>query len=450
MTDIIKIKKGLSINLAGSAEKILVKSEKAEFYAVKPTDFHGLIPKLEVQVGDSVQTGSALFHDKKHPEIKFTSPVSGTVSAINRAERRQIQEVVIKAEGTNKFKEFIKADPASLDRDSIISNILQSGLWPVILQRPYDIIANPEITPKAIFISAFDTAPLAPDYDLIIKGLENEFQYGINALTKLTAGKVHLNVDNEFSSLSPFHNIQGVQINKFSGKHPAGNVGIQINHIDPVNKGEVVWCLRPQDVVAIGRLFLNGQYDASKIIALVGSKVKHPRYYKTIGGSSIETLINNNIAEGDFRIINGNVLTGKKVHINGFLGFYDTMVTVIPEGNYSEFLGWALPGFGKFSFSRTFFSWLAPGKIYSLDTNLHGGHRSFVMTGQYESVFPMDILPEQLLKAILANDIDKMEHLGIYEVAPEDFALCEFICTSKIDAQEIVRNGLDAMMKEMN
>jgi Na+-transporting NADH:ubiquinone oxidoreductase subunit A len=450
MNDVIKITKGLTINLKGTAEKIFIKSEQADFFAVKPTDFHGLIPKLEVQAEDTVLAGSAIFHDKNHPDIKFTSPISGTISAINRGERRQIMEVIIKADGSVKYKDFLKANPALLDRESVKNNILQSGLWPVIIQRPYDIIANPGKTPKAIFISAFDTAPLAPDYDFLIKGLEQEFQYGIDALAKLTDGKIHLNIESDYPASSPYYKIQGVQINKFLGKHPAGNVGVQINHIDPVNKGETVWCLRPQNVVAIGRLFLNGQYDASRIIVVAGPMVKYPRYYKTIEGTSLMPLVDGNIKEGEPRIISGNILTGKKVMATGYLGYYDSMVTIISEGNYSEFLGWALPGFRKFSLSHAFFSWLTPSKTYSLDTNLHGGHRTFVMTGQYEKVFPMDILPVQLIKAILANDIDKMEQLGIYEVAPEDFALCEFVCTSKIDAQEIVRNGLDAMMKEMN
>jgi Na+-transporting NADH:ubiquinone oxidoreductase subunit A len=450
MTDVIKIRKGLSINLKGAAEKIIVKSDKAGFFALKPTDFHGITAKLEVQVDDSVQAGSALFHDKNHPEIKFTSPVSGVVTAINRGERRQIMEVIIKADNSNNFKEFVKANASSLDRESVKNNILQSGLWPLIIQRPYDIIANPTVTPKAIFISAFDTAPLAPDYDFLIKGMEQEFQVGIDALLKLTDGKVHLNIDNEFPPSCSYKKVQGVQLNVFAGKHPAGNVGVQINRIDPINKGETVWCLRPQDVVSIGRLFLTGHYDASKIVVVAGSMVKHPRYYKTIGSTSIENLIKDNIKEGDARFISGNILTGKKISSQGYIGFYDSLLTIIPEGSHFEFLGWALPGFSKFSLSHSFFSWLTPSKSYSLDTNLHGGRRSFVMTGQYEKVFPFDILPVHLIKAILANDIDKMEQLGIYEVAPEDFALCEFACTSKIEAQDIIRNGLDSMMKEMN
>jgi Na+-transporting NADH:ubiquinone oxidoreductase subunit A len=450
MTDIIKIRQGLSIKLKGVAEKIFIKAEKAVFYAVKPPEFHGITPKLTIQAEDHVKAGSVLFYDKDRPEIKFTAPISGTISAINRGERRQIIDVVIKADDAIEYESFMKLDPVVTNREKIIENILISGLWPVIRQRPYDVIANPKDTPKAIFISTFDSAPLAPDYDFLVKGLEQEFQYGINALLKLSGGKVHLNVNSENEASSIFLKVRGVQINKFAGRHPAGNVGVQINHIDPVNKGEVVWCLGPQDVISIGRLFMYGHYDASKIVVLAGSMVQEPKYYKTISGASIQSIVNNNLKEGEVRIISGNVLIGTKVSPDGFLGFYDSMVTAIPEGKYFEFLGWALPGFKKYSLSHSFFSWLKPSKEFSLDTNLHGGLRSFVMTGQYEKVFPMSVLPVQLLKAILANDIDRMEQLGIYEVSPEDFALCEFVCTSKINVQEIVRKGLDTMMKEMN
>jgi Na+-transporting NADH:ubiquinone oxidoreductase subunit A len=450
MTDIIKIRQGLSIKLKGVAEKIFIKAEKAVFYAVKPPEFHGITPKLTIQAEDHVKAGSVLFYDKDRPEIKFTAPISGTISAINRGERRQIIDVVIKADDAIEYESFMKLDPVVTNREKIIENILISGLWPVIRQRPYDVIANPKDTPKAIFISTFDSAPLAPDYDFLVKGLEQEFQYGINALLKLSGGKVHLNVNSENEASSIFLKVRGVQINKFAGRHPAGNVGVQINHIDPVNKGEVVWCLGPQDVISIGRLFMYGHYDASKIVVLAGSMVQEPKYYKTISGASIQSIVNNNLKEGEVRIISGNVLIGTKVSPDGFLGFYDSMVTAIPEGKYFEFLGWALPGFKKYSLSHSFFSWLKPSKEFSLDTNLHGGLRSFVMTGQYENVFPMSVLPVQLLKAILANDIDRMEQLGIYEVSPEDFALCEFVCTSKINVQEIVRKGLDTMMKEMN
>jgi Na+-transporting NADH:ubiquinone oxidoreductase subunit A len=448
MSDIIKIRKGLNINLKGKAEKIFVRAEKAEFFAVKPSDFCGLTPKLTVEVEDTVKAGSVLFFDKYIPEIKFTSPVSGKVQAINRGERRSILEIVIKADNSIEYEPFIKTDPLALNREEIIGNILNSGLWPSIRQRPYNIIANPKDTPKSIFISAFDTAPLAPDYDFALKGLEREFQTGLNALLKLSGGKVHVNISCESPVATIFTKAQGVQINKFRGPHPTGNVGIQIHKIEPVNKSDVIWVIAPQDVIAIGRLFEKGLYDASRIIALTGSEVLRPKYYKTIAGTSIQPLITGNISEGDIRFISGNVLAGTRISKDGFLGYYDNQLTIIPEGKYHEFLGWAKPGFNKYSYSHAFFSWLFPGKEYKLDTNMHGAVRAFVMTGQYEKVLPMDIYPMQLLKAILAEDIERMEKLGIYEVAEEDFALCEYICTSKIEIQKIIRNGISLMIKE--
>jgi Na+-transporting NADH:ubiquinone oxidoreductase subunit A len=450
MSDIIKIRKGLNINLQGKAEKIYIKAKKAELYAVKPTDFQGLIPKLIVHTNDKINAGSVLFYDKYRPEIKFTSPVSGTVMAINRGERRQILEIVISPDEIFTYERFLQADPSSLDRDSIIQNLLDSGLWPVIRQRPYNRIANPSDTPKAIFISAFDTAPLAPDYDFLLNGLDKEFQFGINALIKLSGGKVHLNLEGTYPPSSVFANAKGVQINKFKGPHPAGNIGTQIHYIDPINKGEIVWFVSPQDVVTIGRLFLMGHFDASRIIALTGSEVKFPRYYKTMAGSCILSVTKDNVMDGKLRFISGNVLTGIRVSQKGFLGFYDSQITVIPEGDKYEFMGWLAPGFNKFSLSRTFLSWLMPGKEYRIDSNIHGGKRALMITGDFEKVFPFDIYPMQLLKAIIIEDIDLMEKLGIYEVVEEDFALCEFIDTSKTDIQDLVRKGLDLMIKEMN
>lgn len=450
MSDIIKIKKGLNIRLKGKAEKIFVKAKKAELYAVKPTDFHGVTPKLTVKVEDKVKAGSILFFDKARPEIKFTSPVSGSVQLVNRGERRRILEVIIQPDEVTEFENFKKADPASLNRDEVIKNLLESGLWPCIRQRPYNIIANPDDSPKAIFISSFDTAPLAPDYDFLMKDMEQEFQTGINALRKLTNGKIHLNIDGAYNTPTVFTKTGGVQLNKFTGPHPAGNVGVQIQRIDPINKGELVWVISPQDVAIIGRLFINGRYDASKIIALTGSEVKAPKYYKTISGACIQSITETNITDGNVRFISGNVLTGTKVGQKGFLSFYDSQITVIPEGNKHEFMGWLAPGFKKFSLSRSFWSWLSTSKEYQIDTNVHGGERALMITGNFEQVFPMDIYPMQLVKAIIIEDIDLMEKLGIYEIIEEDFALCEFVDTSKTNIQAIVRKGLDLMIKEMS
>ena len=449
MSKVIKICKGLDIKLKGKAEKIFMKPDPADLYAVKPNDFHNLIPKLTVKTDDIVKAGTPLFFDKYHPEIYLTSPVSGQVVAINRGERRQVLQIVIKADAEIEYESFVKGEPSRMSIKDIKNNLLKSGLWPTIRQRPYDIIADPEDMPKAIFISAFDTAPLAPDYDFIVKDCEADFQTGIDALSKLTVGNTHVNINDEYPASQVFTGARNVQINKFRGPHPAGTIGIQIHHIDPINKGDMVWYISPQDVITIGRLFDKGIYDASKVIALAGSEVLKPRYYKIIGGASIKNIIENNIEDGNNRFISGNALTGTRIAPDGFVGYYDSLITVIPEGDHYEFLGWAMPGFKKYSVSRSYWSWLMSGKEHTLDTNLNGGLRAFVITGEYEKVFPMDIYPVQLVKAILVKDIDHMEKLGIYEVAPEDFALCEFVCTSKIDVQNIIREGLDFMIKEM-
>lgn len=449
MAKVNKIKKGLNIRLKGKAEKIFIRADQADFYAVKPPDFPTLIPKLAVKEGDKVKAGSALFYDKYKPEILFTSPVSGKVSEIVRGERRRILEVIVEADQEIEYLSFPKAEPLKLERNDIIDVLLKSGMWPFIRQRPYNIIANPQDVPKAIFISAFNTSPLAPDNDFVVKDGDKDFQLGIDALSKLTPGDIHLNLDATYPASRVYTQARRVQLNYFRGPHPAGTIGVQIHAIDPINKGEIVWFINPQDVISIGRLFDTGTYDVSKVIALTGSEVKKPRYYRVIGGTSILKLTEDNVEEGNNRYISGNVLTGTKIENDGFIGFYDTQITVIPEGDHFEFLGWARPGFGKYSYSKTFLSWLAPGKKYRIDTNLKGGERAFVITGLYEKVFPMKIYPMQLLKAIMIEDIDLMEKLGIYEVGEDDFALSEFICPSKIEMQSIVRKGLDLMIKEM-
>lgn len=450
MPEIIKIRKGLSVNLKGKAEKIFVKSEPAELYAVKPTDFHGLVPKLTVKVGDQVKAGSCLFFDKYQPDIKFTSPVSGEVVAVNRGERRKILEVVIKPDGKQESVEFKKADPKQLSRDEVIQNLLESGIWPVLRQRPFNTLAAPNVMPKAIFISAFDSAPLAPDYDFILQDYAHEFQAGIDALGKLTQGVVHLGINALYPPTPAIANVKGVQVTRFQGAHPAGTVGVQIHKVNPINKGEHVWTVGPQEVVTIGRVFLQGVYDASKTIALAGSEVLNPRYFKTIGGAQIKSLTANNVTSNTNRFISGDVFTGTQVDESGFLGYYHSLVSVIPEGNFHEFFGWLSPGVHKLSTSRTFLSTLLPGKQFAPNTNLHGGKRALMITGSFEKVFPFDIYPMQLIKAIIVEDIDLMEKLGIYEVTDEDFALCEFVDTSKNDIQSIVRNGLDLMIKEMS
>jgi len=450
MPKVIKLKKGLDIPIKGEAANNLEHIDKPETFAIKPSDFLGLIPKLLVKVGDKVKAGTPLFFDKYQPEVQYVSPVSGEVEAVNRGERRRILEVVIKADQEDLSEDFLIGDPQDLSSEAIKAELLKSGLWPAIKMRPYGIVARPADQPKAIFISGFDSSPLAPDYDFIFDEESNAWRTGIDAITKLTSGKVHLGLSVKKEN-KIFSETKGVEIHYFDGPHPAGNVGIQIHSISPINKGEIIWTLQPIEVIMIGRLFLTGKYDASRIIALVGSEVKKPVYIRFWLGGSLSGLLNGRIAKGNTRIISGNVLTGTTAVKDGFLGFYDTMVSVIPDGNYYEMFGWALPGFGKYSPSRTFFSWLAPKKKkYILDSNTHGEERAFVLSDEYDKVLPMDILPVYLLKAILANDIDAMEQLGIYEVIEEDFALCEYICTSKIMVQSIIRKGINSMIKELS
>jgi len=443
----ITLNKGLDIKLNGKAEKVLVDAQKAKMFAVQPTDFEGIIPKLLVKPGAEVKAGTVLFFAKKNPNIKFTSPVSGVVKQIVRGERRRILHVLIEADSENSYEEFKTSDISSLSEESIKETLLNSGVWPFIRQRPYAIIADPETKPKSIFISAFDSAPLGVDYEFILSKEADNFQKGIDVLSKLTDGNVNLNIDGNADS-SFFSNIKGVELNKFIGKHPAGTIGTQINKIDPLNKGEFVWYVNPQDVVIIGRLFSEGKFDARKIIALVGSQVSEPKYYNTILGAELNVFNEEALNDKSNRVINGNVLTG--IIANGFIGAYNSQVSVIPEGNYYEFFGWISPRLNKFSMSKTYLSWLMPSKKYSLDTNVNGGDRAIVVTGQYEKVVPMDILPTYLVKACLAEDIDKMEQLGIYEVAEEDLALCEFVCTSKIEVQKIIRDGINLMIKELS
>jgi Na+-transporting NADH:ubiquinone oxidoreductase subunit A len=451
MSKFIKIKRGLNLKLIGEAVKTVENLPIADLFAIKPNDFTGLIPKLLVKVGETVLAGTPLFYNKNNEAIKVCSPVSGEVVEILRGAKRVILEIKILADRKIEYAAFLMSNPNDLKREEVVEKLLKAGAWPFIRQRPYGIIANPSESPKSIFISAFDSNPMAPDNDFILSGEENNFQTGLDALKKLTEGKIHLNVRSDSSPSSIFSNAKSVQINKISGPHPAGNISVQIHHIDPINKGEAVWYINPQDVLIIGKLFNEGLFDASRTIALTGSQINTPKYYKTIVGSCIKNILTQGgLKKGEHRIISGSVLSGNKVPVNGFLGFYDSQITVIPEGHEFEFMGWLVPGLNKFSMSRTFFSWMTPNKIYDLDTNLHGEERPFVMTGQYEKVFPMDIYPVQLLKSILIEDIDMMEKLGIYEVAEEDFALCELVCTSKIKSQEIIRQGLEIVRKEFS
>lgn len=449
MSKDIRIKKGLNINLIGAAEQTTSKAVLSNVYALNLDDFHGITPKMLLKQGAEVKAGEPLFYNKNKEDMLFVSPVSGELVEIVRGARRKILTLKILADKTQEYVTHKILDVEKSDAENIKTFLLQSGGWTFIKQRPYDIIANPEITPKAIFISGYTTAPLAADANYVLNGKEAELQAAITALGKLTPGQIHVSVNG--ASNSPLEKLDGITLHKISGPHPAGLVGTQINKIDPINKGEVAWTVAPQDLVIIGELLLTGKFNAERTIALAGSVVKAPKYYTTKIGAEISTfLYASGVNEDKFRLINGDVLTGSKTHPEGYLGFYNNTVTAIPEGDDYEFFGWNKPVFNKISSTRALtFSWMQPKKKYDLDTNTNGEHRAFVVTGLYEDVFPLDIYPLQLLKACMVKDLDEMEQLGLYEVAPEDFSLTEFICISKQPHQQIIREGLDLLHQEI-
>ena len=471
MAETITIKKGLDIPIAGAAEKRITNAIGIKLYAVKPTDFVGLTPRLLVEEGDVVATGDALFCDKNDERIRFTSPVNGYVKAIVRGEKRRLLEVVIEA-----------GDSSSLvldvphTADEIKTAMLRSGLWTTLRQRPFGVVANPDDHPKAIFVSAFDTAPLAPDYDFVLQGKEEFFKKGLEALTKLNNGEVHVcfrpdqglakHLSSLTSHLSPHY---------VKGPHPAGNIGTQIAHIDPINKGEVVWTMNAQDVVVLGELVSTGVYRPEKVIAVAGPQIKNPHYYRIKAGASMAGIVAEQVLNSNYpkmendntaienRVISGNILSGTQISHEGFIGAYDDLVSILPEGDYYDFMGWMMPGIKKYSYSRTFLSGFMPkstfkpmgiqlprfSNFWRFDTNTHGDERPLVFTGSFERVFPFDIYPTQLIKACIIGDIELMEQLGIYEVEPEDFALCEFIDVSKTEIQRIIREALETLRKEV-
>jgi Na+-transporting NADH:ubiquinone oxidoreductase subunit A len=449
MSKDIRIRKGLNINLVGAAEPATSKAALSNVYAINLSDFHGLTPKMLVKEGAEVKAGEPIFYNKEVASMMFVSPVSGELIEIERGARRRILTIKILADKTQESLAHKTLDLQKASAADIKAFLLKSGCWPFVKQRPYDLIANPVTTPKAIFISACNTAPLAADVDYIVAGKEKELQAAVTALGKLTPGKVHVSVSAAGSS--PFSGLQGIELHKVSGPHPAGLVGTQINKIDPINKGELVWTLSPQDLVIIGEALLTGKFNPERLVALAGSSIKKPHYFKTKIGAEIATfLYASGVNDEKFRVINGDVLTGSKTRPDGHLGFYNTTVTAIPEGDDYEFFGWTKPVFDKVSTTRALtFSWLQPKKKYDLDTNTNGEHRAFVVTGQYEEVFPLDIYPLQLLKACMVKDLDEMEQLGLYEVIPEDFSLTEFVCISKQPHQKIIREGLDLLYKEI-
>ena len=450
MSNNIYLKKGLNIPIAGAAAQTTKKVIVPDVVALKPTDFRGLVPKLLVREGDKVLAGTPVMADKMSQNILFTSPVSGVVAEVVRGEKRKLLEVRIKADAEQEYVDFGSKRVADLSAEQIKEAILAAGLWPAIMQRPYGIIANPEVTPKAVFVSAFSTAPLAADPAFTLRDDLSNIQTAIDALGKMTGKKVHLSLNAETYSGSPFHKLTNVVTHTFSGKHPAGNVGVQIHHICPIRKGETVWTVSLTMLAAIGKLFNTGKLDLKRKIAVTGPKVKTPAYVDGYPGISMKDINEFYGNPAELRFVSGDVLTGTNVGAEGYLGFHDNQITILEEGDKYELLGWAKPFRPKlFSASRTYFSWLTPNKKYDMDTNLHGGPRAFVMNDLYSKVLPMDLYPVYLLKACLANDIDKMEKFGIYEVIEEDLALCEYVCPSKIYIQQIITDGIALMLKEM-
>ena len=483
MSNTITIRKGLDLPVDGAAEWRLTDARSITTYAVKPTDFVGLTPRLVVEEGDTVHVGDTLFVDKHDERIRFTSSVDGHVKAIVRGEKRKLLEVVVEADfkSAGSMGSDYKSSPAPQTAEEIKAAMLQCGLWTLLRQRPFGIVANPDDTPKAIFVSAFDSAPLAPDYDFALQGKETLFAKGIEALTQLTKGLVHVC----FRPGQKIANVVGegrhaglplrVVSHYMKGPHPAGNIGTQIAKIDPINKGEVVWTMNVQDVAVLGELVTTGVYRPEKVIAVAGPNIKNPHYYRIKAGACLSEIIQGQLLNNDYprmdaddaakknRVISGDILSGTQIAVDGFIGAYDDLVSILPEGDYYDFMGWLMPGVRKFSFSRTFISGFMPKStfkpmgielprfesLWKFDTNTHGDERPLVFTGNFERVFPFDIYPTQLIKACIVGDIDLMENLGIYEVEPEDFALCEFIDTSKTDIQAIIRKALEQLRKEV-
>ncbi len=448
MANVIKLRKGLDINLKGKAATTLASVEKSAEIALVPEGFPGVTPKLVVREGDVVKAGDALFVNKAYPEEKFASPASGTISAIVRGDRRKVLAVKVKVDNEQQYADFGKKNVSTLDGESVKNALLEAGLFGYINQLPYATSTTPDTTPKAIFVSAFRDMPLAGDFEFELQGNEEAFQAGLTALSKIAKVYLGVSVDQQAQALT---NAKDVEVNVFDGPAPAGNVGVQINHIDPVNKGEIVWTVDPSAVIFFGRLFLTGKVDLRKKVAVAGSEIKNPEYVEVLVGTPLVTILKDNLKETEHvRILNGNPLTGKKAALHDYLEAHVSEVTVIPEGdNVNELLGWIAPRTNQFSVSRTYFSWLfGKKKEYDLDARIKGGERHMIMSGEYDKVLPMDIYAGYLIKAIIAGDIDRQEALGIYEVSPEDFALAEFVDSSKLPLQKIVRDGLNFLRKE--
>lgn len=448
MANVIKLRKGLDINLKGKAAKQKFSVKAAAQYALVPDDFVGMTPKVVVREGDKVKAGDALFVNKKQTDVKFASPVSGVVQAVVRGDRRKVLRVVVEADKDQQYVDFGQKQVASLDGDAVVKALLEAGLFGYINQLPYAVSTTPDQKPRAVFVSALRDMPLAGDFEYELQGNEEDFQTGLTALSKVAP--VYLGIGAKQTSKA-LTEAKDVEVNVFDGPCPAGNVGVQVNNIAPVNKGEVVWTVDPTAVIFFGRLFRTGKVDLRRLVAVAGSEITKPEYAEMLVGQPIVDLLEGRLAaKNHVRIINGNPLTGRKATMDDFVGGHTSEITVIPEGdNVDEMLGWILPRTNDFSVSRSYFSWLfGKNKEYALDARVKGGERHMIMSGEYDKVLPMDIYAEYLIKAIIAGDIDRMEQLGIYEVAPEDFAVAEFVDSSKLELQHIVRQGLDMLRKE--
>lgn len=449
---VISLNKGYNIKLDGVADAKIDENVKASTFAVQPLNFRGIspIPKVAVEVGDTVKAGDHVFFDKVHSDIKFVSPVSGEVIAINRGERRSIAEIVILADNKQEYRELPAINVEEASREDLVSFLLDSGGWTLFRQRPYDVVADTSHLPDNIFVSTFDTAPLAPDNNFIVSGREAAFQKGLDVLGKLTNGKVYLGLDANGKSApsSAFANAKGVVLTWFKGKHPSGNISVQMHHTAPITPKTTAWALGVQEVITLGALFTERRFNAERIVALTGAELKNPKYVRTYLGANVGDLLKNNLTNDHIRIVSGDVLSGQKKEAAQFLNFYDDQISVLEEGDFYQTLGWLLPDMASPSVSKALPGWLFPDSSYRVNTNMKGEKRAFVVTGQYEELLPMDIYPQFLMKAILTNNYEQMEGLGIHELVEEDLALCEFACTSKQSLQQILRTGLDMMREQ--
>ena len=446
------LRRGHDILLEGEAKEEYNQQSQATTFAVQPTNFIGIspIPKVAVEVGADVKAGDILFYDKKRPEWKWASPVSGEVIAINRGSKRAITSVVVLADKEMTYRSLPAINMDEASREELVTFLQDSGAWPLIRQRPFNVLADSDEAPRDIFISTFDTAPLAPNLNFVVEGKEAAFQKGLDVLNKLTEGSVYLGLDarGDAKPHAAFENAEGVVKHWFHGKHPAGNVGVQIHHIKPIATSDKVWTLGVQEVITLGALFTEQRFNAERVVALTGAELNTPQYVKTYLGANINDLLSKNLANDHVRFISGDVLSGAQKEATGFLNFFDDQITVVEEGDDYELFGWLLPSLNTPSVSNTFPSRLLPATKFKANTNTHGEPRAFVVTGNYEEVLPMDIHPQSLFKSVLVGDFERMEGLGLHELVEEDVALCEFVCVSKQPIQEIVRDGLEMMREQ--